>query len=239
MSWFSKQDESKIPENLKGKTSEEIVKELQEASQVKADLEKVRTDAATAAAAAATQATEFELAKARLVELEAAQAAAAADATRPPGLTSFLVDEDKAFAERAAPIASMAYGSAAATARMLARDRLRTESKPGGLNLTALYDKYSAEIDELAKQVPIVQQVHPQTWVNLFDLIKGRHALELVEAAKKGENWFLVEPVGGAPPGGPPPSEELTPEQLKIAAKFKMTPEDYKKRQKELKFVAG
>jgi hypothetical protein len=239
MSWFSKQDESKIPENLKGKTSEEIVKELQEAAQVRTDLEKVRTDAATAATAAATQAAEFEQVRAKLVELEAAQAAAAA-AAQPPGLTSFLVDEDKAFAERAAPLASMAYNSAAATARMLARDRLRTESKPGGLNLTALYDKYSAEIDELAKQVPIVQQVHPQTWVNLFDLIKGRHALELVEATKKGENWFLVEPVGGgAPPGKPPEDKELTPEQLKIAAKFKMTPEDYKKRQKELTYVTG
>lgn len=104
--------------------------------------------------------------------------------------TSFLDDEDKAFNERAvetmAPVAMLAMNAAKSAARMGAKNSLFGQriSTPGGqISLTNLWDKWSNEItkaaDELAK-TNVASLQYEQTWLNLFNYIKGQHIEELM-----------------------------------------------------------
>lgn len=229
-SWFNRrQEEPEVPPELQGKTPAQVLQAIKDAEAKAAELQ-AKIDAQ------AGQASELEQLRNKIQELEARPVARTDDPPPPPtnnGPTSVLVDEDKAFNERMAPLANVVFNSASMGGRMLAMEQLRDMSKPGGFNHIAFFNQHKAEIEGLMGQVPPQSRAHPDTWINLYNLVKGRHAEELLDASKKGENAFFVEGTAGSPP--PPQedkSERLTDVETGIAKKFGLTPEQYLKQKK-------
>ena len=168
----------------------------------------------------------------------------------PKTKTSFLDDEDKAFNERAietmAPVAMMAMNAAKSAARMGAKNSLfgqRISTPNGQISLSNLWDKWSSEInkaaDEMAK-TNIAALQYEQTWLNLFQYIKGQHIEELMA---KPETFF--ESAAGnhdTKVGDDKKPDTLNQEQSDIAKKMSrygkgVTPEKIIEARKKMNFV--
>lgn len=180
--------------------------------------------------------TEFETAKGSYAETKARLDNLEANSNRrePKGdegkktKTSFLDDEDTAFDERfmekTAPIAMIAMNAAKSAARMGAKNSLFGQriSTPGGqISLTNLWDKWSSEIDKAANEMAktnVAALQYEQTWLNLFQYIKGQHIEELMA---KPETFF--EGVGSdrdTKVGDVKKPDTLDQEQSEIAKKM-------------------
>lgn len=231
--WFSrKSEEPEIPVELQGKTPAQILQAMKDAEARETALQAKLDEQAGLN-------TELERLRIQVQELEA----------RPPlrnevpptqpqnnGPTSVLVDEDKAFDERMAPLANMTFNTAAIGARMLAMEQLRDMAVADGFNHIAFFNKFRVDIEHLMAQIPPVQRGHPDTWLNIYNLVKGRHSSELIAASKKGENAFFTEPTSGTPP--PPPvdrGDTLTKVESDIAKKFGLSDEAYLTQKKGIK----
>lgn len=139
----------------------------------------------------------------------------------------FWDDPDAALTQRLTPLAMQMFSQGAQAAEMFIR-----QQNP------KLFAKYGDEVMELMKTVPLQQRPMFQTWENAILMVKGRHLNEFVADAKEGKNEFFIEPgASGAPriPEVDPnasPETKLTDQEVKIAARMRMTPEQYLK-QKE------
>jgi molybdopterin converting factor small subunit len=211
--WGKDVKEEELPEEIRSMTPEQLVT----AVKASGDVEGLKTKLSE-------KDTELSQMSERIKNLEGA-------ATRQPdntqkGPTSVLVDEDKAFAERLGPVMTTSLVSASISAKMVFRQQLTADKKS---NKAALYDKYEAEIDEIMmKQVPLQSRIFSQAWQNAFHIVLGRHMDELVTSVKKGDDLFFIEPVSGG--GGLPQPDkkgELTPEEIKVAGKLGLKPEEY------------
>lgn len=146
----------------------------------------------------------------------------------PKTKTSFLDDEDKAFNERAVevltPVTMMALNAAKSAARMSAKNSLFGQkiTTPGGsISLTNLWDRWLPEIDKAASDMAktnIAALQYEQTWLNLFQYVKGQHIEELmakpdtfIESAASSENRTV---------GDQKKPETLDQEQSEIAKKM-------------------
>jgi hypothetical protein len=105
-----------------------------------------------------------------------------------------------------------------------------------------LWQKYEGEIESLVNQQAAANHIFPQTWINAFTYVKGLHAEELVEGAVSGGENFFSEPVtgGGAPENGRggEKKDELSPREMDIARKMKITPERYLEQKKKMTVVS-
>lgn len=138
----------------------------------------------------------------------------------------FWDDPDAALTQRLTPLAMQMFTQGAQTAEMFIR-----QQNP------KLFDKFGDEIMELMKTVPLQQRPMFQTWENAILMVKGRHLNEFVADAREGKNEFFIEPASsGVPPppgdGDKKPEDKLSDQEIKIAARMRMTPAEYLK-QKE------
>lgn len=188
---------------------------------------------------------EFDEIKARLGEIEAGgalQHEQQRQQQQPGVMTSFLVDENKAFAERAMPLAAMQLQTAARVAKMSARNKLVTQQRDGdpyyGQRMARIFDKFEGDIDKKATGVPLAQQTHDETWINLFNLVRGEHIEEILAAEKKGEKSVFTESgASSIAPGSvdnPVNPDTMTDEQKRIAKRMGISEDDYMKSRKEL-----
>jgi len=132
----------------------------------------------------------FAETKARLDSLEANAPRRTSNSDESKAKTSFLDDEDKAFNERAietiGPVAALAMNAAKSAAKMSAKNSLfgqRIQTPNGYISLSNLWDKWSAEIDKAANEMAktnIAALQYEQTWLNLFQFVKGQHIDELM-----------------------------------------------------------
>jgi hypothetical protein len=220
MAKFWGKDSDDMPEELKGLTPKQIADAVRESAELKTQLTETRSQFETAKSSLESLNTEHTDLKSRLDALEASRT------TPPPekkddkkvALTDFLVDGDRAFAERAMPIAHLAMETK--------RDLVKSEIKR---KLGPLFTKWEAEIDALAATVPLLQQCQPNTWEYLFYSVKGRHAEE--------KDAFVVESVGGhhREDERPDPKASLTPQEKVIAKKMGIKEEDYLKQKQGMR----
>jgi hypothetical protein len=101
--------------------------------------------------------------------------------------------------------------------------------------------------DEIKKEwdkYQIVQKGKPNELIeNIYYLVKGRHADEIATDTAKKEGKYNIIQAGGTTvirkdnSSTGKPEDSLTPEELKIATKWGMTPEDYAKSKGGLKYV--
>lgn len=219
MAKFWGKDSDDMPEELKGLTPKEIADAVRESKTLRSELTETKSQFETAKSSLESLNTEHSSLKERLDNLEANRTAPPEKKNDgPKALTEFLVDGDRAFAERALPIATLALETK--------KDFVKSEMKR---KLGPLFTKWENEIDAAAATIPLVQLCQPNTWEYLFYNVKGRHAEE--------KDAFVIEGVGGhvRHEDAPDPKSYLTEHEKKIAKKMGIKEEDYLKQKKDMR----
>lgn len=248
MGVFNKEKE--LPDELKdlGLTPSQI----RDAIKAKKDLEDKVASQATELSTVKTSLGQlegtFNQTKAKLDELEAnTNRRSNNDDNKKKTYTSFIDDEDAAFAERAAdamqPVAMVAMRSAANSARLAAKMGLQGQfiETPGGkISLTRLWEKWESEIDKQAESVQLSVLGNPSTWRNILDYVVGKHMTDLmkqpetfVESAHSNEDKSM---------GDKKQDDKLNDSENDVIKKMSrygkgVTPEAYKKTKEGMTFV--
>jgi hypothetical protein len=148
-----------------------------------------------------------------------------------PELADFLTDPNRAFAQRAAPLAALTLSTAAVVAKNAARDKMQRQQRnnPGKNFDGYFFDKFENEVDEFAKTCSAEQLANPLTWEHLYFNVKGRHADEIAAQLKDGKLDNVIESgsAGARRQEIQTDDTKLTPLELKIASKLGRTPEQY------------
>jgi len=187
MAWGDKK-EAEVPEELKdlGLTPAQIRVAVLANKDLNKNLADTKTELSTVKTNLSQMEGKFGETKRTLDELEA-NSKKSTPKNEPREYTSFIDDENKAFTERLVdgmqPLAQVALQAAANSAMLLAKQSLQGQyvTTPGGrISLSRLWDKWSSEIDKAASEVNLAVKGNMQTWINLFDYIKGKHFNELM-----------------------------------------------------------
>lgn len=247
MPMFSKEKE--IPDELKdlGLTPAQMREAILNGKKAHEELEKTKTELSTTKSTVTALEGRFADTKRTLDELEANSKKTQRTQTEERTYTSFIDDENKAFAERAAdalqPVARVALQAAANSAKLEAKMSLQGQylKTPGGnIPLVRLWEKWIGEIDAGAKEVNLANLGKPETWLNIFDWIKGKHTNELlaepqtfVESVETRTDKQMSEEKKPA---------QLTDEEQAIIKKQSrygkgVTPEAYQKTKDKMTFV--
>jgi len=156
-------------------------------------------------------------------------------------MTSFLVDENRAFAERAMPLAAMQLQTASKIAKMSTRNKIQLMQKEGdpyyGQRMARFFDKHETEIDKLASRVPLAQQGHDETWMNMFKLVQADHIDEISDKTTP----FIEGGAGGITPASVDNNQQqdvLTDAQKRVAQRMGITEADYKESRKGLVYTS-
>lgn len=235
-----------LPERFKDKKPEEIEAEIArlEAFEMENNQLKARTNEPPPNPDESLKA-ELAQTQARLQELEALRSAPSPTPIEPPQRTSFLEDEDRAFAERADPIIKATLQNSAIMARSVAIQELRDETDPSqrAKNEYVLRN-YKKEIDDLFRTVPLQGQTNPATFKNVVGIVTNNHFSDVVKAVSKEKGINLFE--SPATPGtassngaSNDPSGKLTPGELHVAKKMKITPAQYLESKERMKITVG
>lgn len=229
------------PERLRGKTDEQIAKDLEEAESYKKRLEESET-ARTAEAQKVTDLTSQVTAiREQLQQAEASRRQT--PATQPEELANFVEDPDKAFAQRVSPLTTATLINSALTSRMLAQQMLdNNDMASNGKSMDGrLFRVWGNEIDSESKKYQTAQLSSPQAWIGIFYYLKGLHSEELSNPEVRKKKYNFVEPSASeaAPPDKAPKDAKdiLTDQEKHVADKMHVSYEDYLKRKKEMTFV--
>ncbi len=243
--WFQTRKED-LPENLRELEPEALSKAVADASKLAAaekDATDAKADRDRIKAEADTQKTEFDSVKSRLAAIEAGGGGDDEkddkDKNRNKGPASVFVNEDDAFNSRLAPLTGAVTQAGALAARMTAREAIQNANN-GHVELK-IWNKYQNEINTLMSKEQATNQINPNSWVNAFIYVKGLHVSELMDFASKKSDVFAEVGSGTGTGTGHDDSDKdkLSPQELDIAKKFKMTPEKYLERKKGMKFVSA
>lgn len=246
--WFGR----KLPKELEDLEPEEVAKRLKEAEEMKTKLGEAETKVNELNTKFETFSNDFE------AKLTTAVTEAVTKATKPASSNNnkdgnndnnrtaadFLTEPDRAFAERAAPLAGLALNTAGYVAKEAARNKMQREQRlnPGKKFDGYFFEKYENEIDELAKTVSAQQLANPVTWEHIFYNVKGRHADEIAAQFRDGKLEIGIESGSTGNHGNnnnQGDETKLTPQELKIAEKMGRTPEEYLKFKKTISSGLG
>jgi len=235
--WFGKKDDE-IPKALQGMTPEQAAAELERLKAIEAQV-----------AAGGDVKTVLENFTKTMDEVKNRLDAIETN-SRPPEpkpkneeVADALTDPDGFIRQRVGPLAELQVKTSAVVARGEARRQLESSDrgkKPQGRD-AFYFDKYAAEIDNLAKGVPATQLIDPQAWIHLYYNVKGRHADEIAANAAEKKEEFSIESGGNGRPEPEPKKdgvESLTAVEIKVARGMGITPEQYAERKKHLTMVA-
>lgn len=248
MAWGTKKEET--PDELKEFNMTPA--QIRDALKAKKDLEdKVAaqsTELSTVKTSLGTLEGTFNQTKAKLDELEANTRRQPDKNREEKTYTSFIDDENKAFAERAVdamqPIAVVAMQSAANSAMLLAKQSLSgqyVETAGGKISLSRLWEKWSGEIDKNAQQTNLASRGTMEFWLNVFDYVKGKHFNELMSQPQTFVESVSTNQDHG-PSGEVKKDEKLNDAELDVIKKMSrygkgVTPESYKKTKEGMTFV--
>ena len=210
----------------------------------KANKEKVSTmesELTTTKQTLANVETEFVKTKDRLAALEANPPAPRSSDQKPADPnkpTDFFEDPEKALFERVKPLADYSLQQGAMIAQMKLEQHIASNKGKFGDNVK-LYSKYQKEIEELMKKENPVNQSNPQAWFNAFVFIKGLHEDEIQDARTTNNTEFFGEPSVKTGIDVPDKSDEVTPQDKKMAEKFGsfLKPEDLVAARKNFTYV--
>lgn len=247
MGWLKNKEE--LPEELREMDPKDIVAAVKRSKELETELATQKTAYTDLNTKFETFNTEFE----KKVEAQVTELVAKAGGKKnddPPPKTQFadfLTDPDRAFAERAQPVAALALNTAGYVAKEAARRKFQNAQRANqGKNFDGyFFEKYENEIEELARTVPAQQLANPATWEHIYFNVKGRHADEIAQQYKDGKLDIGIESGAtgargnGGADGGAGDADKLTPQELKIAARMGRTPEEYLKQKKEINAGVG
>lgn len=231
MPWFSK--DAKVPDEIKDLTPEQLA----EAVKKKVELEAQLSDFA---AKSAEKDASLKMLQAQVAQLEAATRAAASldkiSADKLEEDDDILTNPSGVIDKRVAPIAAAAMHAGVLAARMSAENEIFRDVRE-----RALYLKYKKEIDELADKYTPDQRILPQTYHNLFIYVKGKHEKEISAAASSGDEGFFSEGVSSRAheKKSAVDIDKLTDQEIRVAARMRVTPEEYLKNKKQMQVKEG
>jgi hypothetical protein len=229
MPWGNRKEEE-LPGSLKGKTPEEIEKELLELRGNKDRLDKLE-------AKLGETTTQFQSIDSTQKELvNTLKAINERTTPKPPVVTdnnnepaSFITDPDLAFNQRLAPLASITMQTAAITAKQEAQRAFGRKQVTEKNNIDAtLFERFEGEILEMARTCTPSQLANPATWAHLYYNVKGRHADEIVLNPKA----FFTEEGRRAPSDNTGGEDQPTDQEKTIASKMGVPIENYMKNKK-------
>lgn len=246
MSMFQKSEFDSLKDlNL---TPDQIKQLLKDKADTDTKFAKTQEDLTKAQTELQTAANSFNEVKSRLDSLEANPKRTPEKQVDERQKTSFLDNEDAAFDERfnerAGPLARATLEAGRNTARMSARlalDGQFIDSSGGRIPLLKLWDKWSAEIDNAAKEVNLSSLSNTQTWLNLLDYVIGKHSKELL--GKTSEFVESVQSHTNVRIGDKKEPDKLNDEEAAAALKMnkysgnRLTPERYQEIKNKMKFV--
>lgn len=229
--WGNRKEEE-LPPELKGKTPEQVVQALKDAEALKTRLDALEAkDKERDSKFESFGTTQSELVNTLKAVNERIQPAAPVrqeNNNQEP--SSFLLDPDRAFAERAAPLAAITMQTAAITAKQEALRGLQRRQSTEKSNIDAsLFERFEGEVLEMAKNCTAQQLANPATWVHLFYNVKGRHTDEIVS----NPSAFFTESATRTRVEDTKADDKLTEQEQAICAKMGVKPENYLKNRKE------
>jgi hypothetical protein len=230
-----------IPDSLKEKSLDEITALLSEAPGLKTKLGELETARSADTEKVTGLSRELAETRARLASIEA-NGSGGRQSTPPDELANFVEEPDKAFSQRAGPIASLAVRTSAQTARILAQQQLDNMdmSSNGKVMDGRLFRAWGAEIDTESNKYQTTQLTDPKAWIGIFYFLKGTKADELRDPEIRKTKYNFLEP--STTHHEPPEKKDedvLTDEEKRVAARMGVTPENYLKRKKAIKFVGA
>lgn len=247
MGWLdrinAKKEEEKLPQRLRDKSPEDIVKELEAADKLKTEHELLKAHASETDSEVEKIKTEFETVKERLAAVDAAKNRTVDNKQVEINADTLLEDPKKILDAHTAPLAAITAQNAATTARILAQQQLdNNDLTSNGKTMDGrLFRAFGSEIDAESRKYAAVQLMKPEAWIGIFYYLKGQHAEELRDPEIRKKKYNFLEP---PTPGTPSPSETkkegvegLTDEEKRVATRMNITPEAYAKRKATMKFV--
>jgi hypothetical protein len=240
MSWFEKKDELKIPEKFRKMPVEDVAKVLEgvdvavsEAKTWKEQVEATKTELAN-------KNSEFSQLQEKVRQLEANNKKTPTPDPNANKTPEFIEDPqgyvDARINGAFNPLAQVALQTNAQLARENAKrtlDRLRVGNTK--ISKGAIFDRYSGEIDALAKTTQIQALQSPDAWVHLFNMVLGQHMDEIVT---KGNEFFVEGGASGVNNDHDTPAPvKPTPEEEQIARRMKIPIDQYMKNKKEMVFA--
>jgi hypothetical protein len=244
MSWFKPSEESKIPEKFRKMPVEDVAKVLEgvdvavnEAKTWKEQVEATKTQLEA-------RNNEFTELQKKVTALEASRRPDPQpdNKNKPP---EFLEDPQGYVDARVSaafnPLAQVALQTNAQLARESAKrtlDRLRVGSTK--ISKGAIFEKYSGEIDALAKTTPVQSLTSPDAWVHLFNMVLGQHMDEIIGAYSTGKGDEMFSEPGASNVTNnhdTPQPEKPTAQEIRVAQGMKIPIEEYMKRKKEMVFA--
>lgn len=248
MTWFRKEDESKIPEKLRKMSSEDIVKAIESGENTASEVTKLQDELKKRDSAIAAQTSELNETKQRLTTLEASarqrQQVDNNNNNNDKG-PEFTMDPEGWVNNRVnaafGPLAMATLQTNAQLARQNAVATLQRLKVQGTrISKGAMFDKYSTEVDALAKTTNIQQLQTPDSWIHLFNMVLGQHMEEILAAYAGGKgDEFFVEGAASSVVNhnDQPASDKPTAEEIEIAQRMKIPIEQYMKNKKEMIFA--
>lgn len=240
MPWF-KDKEGKTPKELEGKSADDVLKLLADANEAKEKTTKLEQEREAEKKIVTELSNNFNSVKAKLDAIEA-------NAPPPPKVNNepipnFIEDPDGAFNARVGPVVAATVQTGQMTAVISAQNDLdNRDSLSNGRSMDGrLFRYWMQDIRSEAQKYQATALIDPRTWLDIFYKIKGWRADELSNPETRKKNYPFLESAASnvAPPNNEPKKEELTPQELKIAERMGVTPENYMKRKKAMTFVGA
>lgn len=222
MPWGGRKEEE-LPERLKGKSPEQVLAELEAADKLQAKLaEREAKDAERDGQLVSMNETLGGLRDSLKAINERTPVSTRTIENNEPA--SFITDPDQAFAERAAPLTALVMQSATIAAKGEALRAFQRKQATEKNNIDGvLFERFEGEILEIAKTCSAQQLANPATWAHLFYNVKGRHTDEIVSNPKA----FFTEDATRHVNTDKPADDTLTEQELAIAKKMGVKPENY------------
>jgi hypothetical protein len=199
------------PKEYFGFSKEELAEQLKQGAEAKAKLAEMD----------ATISTGFSELRASLEALKTPPPPEPKNQNEVKAPANFFENPDQAFADRMNPLAIHSMTNAARLELLEARARFPRE-----------FQLWGEELNKMIESDTLSNRGNPVFYKNIVDMVRGRHASEIEESARKGTSLF-TEPVSGGLPGGSNDDPKaaavarLTTEQLSYAKRFGMTPEEF------------
>lgn len=240
----------RLPDELKelGMEPAAIAAAVKAKAELEAQIAALKESGQTSSTELETARQELAEVKQKLQDIEASasrQGTAQVKQDQQPQLTDFWENPDKAFAERTQPLLISTMVANAQVARMAAKSTLQSKfikTAKGTISLLRLWERWESEIDKAIGGVPLAARTNPQTWLNMFDYVKGQHLEELMVDDKND----FVEPVATSVDRRVIDNEgekpKLSDEETRVAGRFSkfghgITPEKILETKKKMKFV--
>lgn len=227
MAWFKKSAEgSELPASLKDKSAEEIERAVERAGELETENAELKTQVGNLNNKFETFTTDVGGKLDALTNrLAPPQQENNGDQREP---ASFLVDGDRAFAERAQPLYAMILSTAESNAKQdaLRQAYVRQRTIKNNIDGT-LFERFESELVDLAKGCSPQQRAISSTWEHLFYNVKGRHSDTIAEHNREHKGDFFVESAERMPAKQEGESDVLTPLEASIAKKMGVAPEKY------------